>query len=86
MPLDVFALRASYCLSLSKVIFLLGNDKINGCFAIANFVEIFPDSLTVSTNPVQSIQGEQTMTNIQSDIKVKWQNLGWLVVLGLTAL
>ena len=58
-------------LSLHKVIFLLGNDKISGCLAFANFVEIFPDSLMVSTNSAQSIQGEQTMTNIQREIKVK---------------
>ena len=65
-----------YLLSLPKVIFLLGNEKINGCLAFANFVEIFPDTLTVSTNRAQSIQGEQTMTNIQREIKVKWQNFG----------
>ena len=63
-------------LFLPKVIFLLGNDKISGCLAFANFVEISPDSLTVSTNPAQSIQEEQTMTNIQREIKAKCQNLG----------
>ena len=63
-------------LSLPKVIFLLGNDKISGCLAFAKFVEISPDSLTVSTNPAQSIQEEQKMTNIQIEIKAKCQNLG----------
>ena len=63
-------------LSLPKVIFLLGNDTISGCLAFANFVGISPDSLTVSTNPAQSIQEEQTMTNIQREIKAKCQNLG----------
>ena len=58
-------------LSLPKVIFLLGNDKISGCLAFDNLVEIFPASLTVSTNPAQSIQGEKMMTNIQMEIKVK---------------
>ena len=32
--------------------------------------------LSVSTNPAQSIEGEQTMTNIQREIKVKCQNMG----------
>ena len=60
-----------WLLSLPKVIFLLGNDKISGCLAVDNFVETFPDSLAVSTNSAQSIQGEQTMINIQREIKVK---------------
>ena len=63
-------------LSLPKVIFLLGNDKISGCLAFAKFVEISPHSLTVSTNPAQSIQEEQTMTNIKREIKAKCRNLG----------
>ena len=50
---------------------MLGNDKISGYLAFANFVEILPESLTVSTNPAQSIQEEQTMTDIQREIKVK---------------
>ena len=32
-------------LSLPKVIFLLGNDKISGCLAFAKFVEISPDCI-----------------------------------------
>ena len=51
--------------------FLVGkreNQRLSLCFA--TFVEIFPHSLTVSTNPAQSIKGEQTMTNIQREIKV----------------